>query len=203
MARYFEGRAAPAVWLGSCYRNHTGPQCTWSGTECVPAGWPSAVTTAACNTSGAPLEGPRCPEISRQAQYLRTFEIYCTSEQTTTRTAVVLVLVLVQACPGRERCTWCTLLPAVCTLPLPKKETGPLAHRHTRTHSRAHRHMHTHAHPTHIILHRWDTFWVSRLDPHTTTTTACAHSRSRSTCCSRFDCNSTRCGAVFCVLCAV
>lgn len=51
----------------------------------------AAVTRAACTTSGAPLEGPRCPEISRQAQYLRTFDIYCLSEQTTTRTAVVHV----------------------------------------------------------------------------------------------------------------
>lgn len=37
MARYLEERAAPAVWLGSCYRNHIGPQCVWSGTEAVPA----------------------------------------------------------------------------------------------------------------------------------------------------------------------
>lgn len=90
MARYFEERAAPAVWLGSCYREHVGLQCSWSGTEsgaCMLA----AVTRAACTTSGAPLEGPRCPEISRQAQYLRMFDIYCLSEQTTTRTAVVHV----------------------------------------------------------------------------------------------------------------
>lgn len=78
--------------------------------------------------------------------------------------------------------------------PASKKRDGPHAHTHTDT-PRTHRH----AHPTHIILHRWDTFWVSRLDPHTTTTTACAHSRFRSTCCSRLDCNSTRGAAVCCV----
>lgn len=107
---------------------------------------PAAVTRAACTTSGAPLEGPRCPEISRQAQYLRTFDIYCLSEQTTTRTAVVQVQV-VQVVQTEARNTY------LCTLPLPKKEDGPP---HTQTHTSfsfpiAHRHMHTCApHPHHI-----------------------------------------------------
>lgn len=185
MARYFEERAAPAVWLGSYYRNDVGLQCCWSGTEAVPC-MLAAVTRAACTTSGAPLEGPRCPEISRQAQYLRTFDIYCLSEQTTTRTAVVHVQV-----DQAERETG-----RIYVLSRFQKKRRT----HTDTHTRTHRH----AHPTHIILHRWDTFWVSRLDPHTTT--ACAHSRFRSTCCSRLDCNSTRRGAVLlcapsCVLC--
>lgn len=187
MARYFEERAAPAVWLGSCYRNHVGLQRAWSGTEAAPC-MLAAVTRAACTTSGAPLEGPRCPEISRQAQYLRTFDIYCLSEQTTTRTAVVHVQAD-QAETGR-----------IYVLSRFQKKRRP-SRTHTQTHTRTHRH----AHPTHIILHRWDTFWVSRLDPHTTTTTACAHSRYRSTCCSRLDCNSTRRGAVcaLCVMCLV
>lgn len=155
----------------------------------------AAVTRAACTTSGAPLEGPRCPEISRQAQYLRTFDIYCLSEQTTTRTAVVHV----QVDQAETNCMYVSVYSPASK----KRRRRPL---HTQTHTLCpltHTDACTHAHPTHTILHRWDTFWVSRLDPHTTTTTACAHSRFRSTCCSRLDCNSTRCGAVCCVPCAL
>lgn len=92
MARYFEERAAPAVWLGNCYRNHMGTQASgW-----VPKQARMLAVTGLHAPPEAPLEGPRekrGPEINRQAQYLRAFDIYCSSEQTTTRTAVVHVQV--------------------------------------------------------------------------------------------------------------
>lgn len=62
MARYFEERAAPAVWLGSCYRNHRaiGPPVQlvrYRSSACMLA----AVTRAACTTHGAPPRGTQMP----------------------------------------------------------------------------------------------------------------------------------------------
>lgn len=159
----------------------------------------ATVTRAACTTSGAPLEGPRCPEISRQALYLRTFEIYCTSEQTTTRTAVVHVQVVhththTQRDTHREGKRI-----DVSMYSASKKRDGPRAHTHSRSPTHRHRHAHKHTPPTsyytdgHILG-----FTIG--SPHHETTTACAHSRLRSTCCSRLDCNSTQCVTVCCVL---
>lgn len=78
---------------------------------------------------------------------------------------------------------------------LPKKETAlALTHTHPPTDTDMHTPPTSYYTDGHILG-----FTIG--SPHHETTTACAHSRLGSTCCSRLDCNSTQCVTVCCVLC--
>lgn len=80
---------------------------------------------------------------------------------------------------------------------LPKKETAlALTHTHPPTDTDMHTPPTSYYTDGHILG-----FTIG--SPHHETTTACAHSRLGSTCCSRLDCNSTQCVTVCCVLCPV